>query len=62
MHTTIIGGQAAVDKYRADYAWAAGALRRHYARMRAGRTTRTILDHALPVRPLWAMARDRRTP
>jgi hypothetical protein len=60
MTPTIIGGQAAVDKYRADYAWAEGSLRRHYARMRSHRTAVTILDHALPVRPVWAMARDRR--
>jgi hypothetical protein len=58
MTPTIIGGQSAVDKYRADYAWAAGSLRRcALARAARRRTASTILDHALPVRPVWAMAR-----
>jgi len=52
----IIGGQAAVDRYRADMAWAAGALQRGAARqVRMRKLTLAILDHALPVRPAWTM-------
>jgi hypothetical protein len=57
MHTTIIGGQAALDKYRADMAWAKDSLRR-CADARAARR-RTLLDYALPVRPIWRIVQDR---
>jgi hypothetical protein len=60
MTPTIIGGQAAVDKYRADYAWAAVAFRRLARAKIVQKAQRAILDHALPVRPVWAVARDRR--